>query len=675
VNEKTRRQNPGVPRALFVPLGIATVAVLASVMGASFGPLDPHMDRWGLLVLEMGGAVACFARVALVREERGAWTCIAIAVSLWALGDLYYRAILYNAEVFPVPSPSDAFWLAFYPPAYAGIALLIRARARKVSATVWIDGLIAALAVASVAAAVVFDQVLGSIGGDPLATATNLIYPLADALLIAFVFGAFVITGGRFDRTWILLALSLGLFAVSDSIYLYQVAGETYQAGGLLDAGWAVALLLAGVAAWSLGGKAPAPKRVETWRSLILPVSFAVVAIGVETYDHYVRVTTIALALATLCLVAVLARLMMTFAQNLTMLHTSREEAATDPLTGLANRRRLAVDLDEVLSEHDPDPQPRLFALLDLNGFKRYNDTFGHPAGDALLERLGGRLVEAVGSAGTAYRMGGDEFCVLLPIASEASEQLISRIAAALHEHGDGFDIDASYGWVALPEDAANPETALRLVDQRMYAQKQSGRQSAGSQSKDVLLQALIERSPDLAPHLSDVAGTAVATARGLGMADADVEQIRTAGELHDIGKVAIPDAILDKPGPLNEREWEYVKAHSAVGERIVAAAPALAEVAKLVRSIHEHLNGAGYPDNLVGDEIPLGARIISVCDAFDAMTSERPYRRPMEAPDALAELRRSAGSQFDPAVVDAFCAVLEAPEPLAPEPELALPR
>jgi two-component system cell cycle response regulator len=509
------------------------------------------------------------------------------------------------------------------------------------------------------ATAVVFSAVLGSIGGDPLATATNLAYPLADGMLVALVFAAFAMTGWRLDRTWLWLGVALCLFAVSDSIYLYQIARETYVAGGVLDFGWALALVLVGLSAWRLGDGGPAARRVATWRSIILPILFGCVAIAIETYDHFIRVTGLALGLASACLAAVLGRLAITFAQNLRMLHVSQEEAATDPLTGLANRRQLANDLDDVLRTDEASP-PHVLVLMDLNGFKLYNDSFGHPAGDALLQRLGVRLAAEVKALGSAYRMGGDEFCALFPLDGRTPGAAVSRVAVALCDHGDGFSIDCSYGWAVVPTDASSPDAALRLVDQRMYAQKQSGRSSARAQSKDVLLQALVERSPTLGPHLSDVADLAVRTAEQLGLTEQEINHIRTAGELHDIGKVAIPDAILDKPGPLDDAEWAYVKRHSAVGERIVTAAPALASVAPLVRSVHERMDGGGYPDGLVGEEILLGARVVAVCDSYAAMTSERPYRRAMQQTAAVDEIRRCAGSQFDPGVVQAFCQVLE---------------
>ena len=322
--------------------------------------------------------------------------------------------------------------------------------------------------------------------------------------------------------------------------------------------------------------------------------------------------------------------------------------ADTDVLTGLGNRRRLLADLEAVVGTPDTS-----LTLFDLDGFKTYNDSFGHHAGDVLLERLGQRLAAAVAPTGRAYRLGGDEFCVLL--SGEGRTQLLHAAVAALREHGEAFSIGASYGTVALGDEGGTAEDALQQADGRMYDQKNSGRVSAGKQSKDVLLRALAERYPDLGDHLDGVAETVGAVARVLGVDDEGLEAICQAAELHDIGKVAIPEAILHKPGPLDEAEWEFMRTHTIIGERIIAAAPSLAQVARLVRSSHERWDGAGYPDGLAGEAIPLGARIIAVCDSFDAMVTDRPYSAARNYEEALFELARCAGSQFDPAVVGAF--------------------
>ncbi|HET8758651.1 MAG TPA: diguanylate cyclase [Solirubrobacteraceae bacterium] len=344
-------------------------------------------------------------------------------------------------------------------------------------------------------------------------------------------------------------------------------------------------------------------------------------------------------------------------AENHELLRASREEALTDALTGLGNRRALMADL--AAARPTVEGEQLLLVLFDLDGFKQYNDSFGHPAGDSLLARLGERLSATMDGIGHAYRMGGDEFCVTAPVAAEGAEAIARLAAAALSDEGTGFSVGCSYGFALMPADTTRAEEALLMADQRMYAQKQSGRVSPGRQSADVLLRLLAERSLDLEHHSADVALLAARTAERLGLMPDEVERIRLAAELHDVGKAAIPDAILLKRGPLNDDEWAFVRRHTVIGERIVRAAPSLAHTADLVRWHHERTDGTGYPDALPGAAIPVGARIIAVCDVFDAIVSDRPYRDGRSVEDALAELRRCAGTQFDPAVVDAFTAVV----------------
>jgi diguanylate cyclase (GGDEF)-like protein len=327
----------------------------------------------------------------------------------------------------------------------------------------------------------------------------------------------------------------------------------------------------------------------------------------------------------------------------------------TDALTGIPNRRQLKADLEQGLKEASP-ANPLLLMLFDLNGFKGYNDTFGHPAGDALLIRLAKALEQAMAEhGGRAYRLGGDEFCVLAAVQPDNTTPIVAAASQALSEHGGGFFITASYGAILLPQESQDVTEAMRLVDQRMYAQKTSKRRSPDRQSRDVLLRALQERNPDLAERHAAVARLAEAVGERLGLSREDHAQLRQAAELHDVGKLAIPEELLHKPGPLDAEEWAFVRRHPLVGERIIGAAPALAGAAKLVHSTHERFDGSGYPDGLAGDQIPLGARIIAVCDAFTAMTFLRPYAAQLSVSEAIAEVRRCAGTQFDPTVVDAL--------------------
>ena len=327
----------------------------------------------------------------------------------------------------------------------------------------------------------------------------------------------------------------------------------------------------------------------------------------------------------------------------------------TDALTGIPNRRQLKTNLDQGLKQVSRE-RPLLLMLFDLNGFKGYNDTFGHPAGDALLIRLAKALDAAMTEhGGSAYRLGGDEFCVLAAVDPDNTTPIVAAASQALSERGGGFSITASYGAILLPQESQDVTEAMRLVDQRMYAQKTSARRSPDRQSRDVLLRALQERNPELAERHAAVARLAEAVGQRIGLVDWDRAQLRQAAELHDVGKLAIPEELLHKPGPLDAEEWAFVRRHPLIGERIIGAAPALAAAAKLVRSTHERLDGGGYPDGLTGDQIPLGARIIAVCDAFTAMTFPRTYAPQLTVPQAIEELRRCAGTQFDPAVVDAL--------------------
>ncbi|MHB8242540.1 MAG: bifunctional diguanylate cyclase/phosphohydrolase [Solirubrobacteraceae bacterium] len=327
------------------------------------------------------------------------------------------------------------------------------------------------------------------------------------------------------------------------------------------------------------------------------------------------------------------------------------QASETDSLTGLGNRRKLMSDLDEIFATGDST----VLVILDLNGFKSYNDTFGHPAGDALLARVGTRLHAAVTGCGSAYRLGGDEFCSIWhgPATAGATPELAS--AAALCERGEGFAITGSYGAVAIPGEASTAELALHMADRRLYSHKGSSRASSSVQSKDVLRQALAELRPELACHADSVMTLAEEVAQTIGLAPHLIEQVRQAAQLHDIGKIAIPDSLLNKPGQLTAVERDFIHRHPAIGERIINAAPDLTQVASLVRSSHERYDGTGYPDGIRGDEIPMGARIVAVCDAYDALTSERPHQPQMDPTEALEEIRCHSGTQFDPIVLAAF--------------------
>ncbi len=279
-----------------------------------------------------------------------------------------------------------------------------------------------------------------------------------------------------------------------------------------------------------------------------------------------------------------------------------------------------------------------------------------------MLARVGAALRAAVTAEGQAYRLGGDEFCVLLGGRFERHHRLVASAASALTEHGSAFTVRAAFGLAIIPDDARSASTALQLADERMYAEKARTSRNSRAETRNVLLQLLNERTPDLREHVDGVGQLASEIARDFSLDSDQLDELLRAAELHNIGKLAIPDEILSKPGPLNDAESQFMRQHTIIGERILNAAPAMRPVARLVRATHERWDGNGYPDALAGTAIPLGARIVAACDAYQAMRNERPYQAARTQAEAIAELRHNAGSQFDPAVIEALCQHLTSP-------------
>lgn len=323
-----------------------------------------------------------------------------------------------------------------------------------------------------------------------------------------------------------------------------------------------------------------------------------------------------------------------------------------DLATGMANRERLLADLAR------PHAARRRLELVSI----RRGDGL-----DALLTSGSAAIAGVVGLMGsaarahgaTAYRLDEAIYAFLGPLGvGSGTPAATARTAAGAL--ADDVASEMVHGEVLLPEEAQAPDHALGLAVERLRARARLQRRSAERQVRDVLLQALGERrggGADVA--MPQVAAHAVAVGRQVGLDLAELDVLVRAAELQDIGRIAIPDSILSKRGPLTGAEWEIVRRHPAVGERILRSAPALAPVARIVRSCSERFDGSGYPDGLRGDEIPLGARIIAVCVAYDAMTSPRPYRPAGTPGQAFEELCRCVGGQFDPMVVAAFSAVM----------------
>jgi two-component system cell cycle response regulator len=554
----------------------------------------------------------------------------------------------------PYPSLADPLYLSFYPLMLAALLVLPRARqTRSQHVRLALDLTTTALGAATVVWYLLIGPTARAGGQSTLQMAFSLAYPVGDMILLVGV--ASLLLRGVAERMrgalWLVTA-GLCLFVVGDALYAYVTLHGVFENGDALDITYTVALSLFVLAARYQATGSAAPGAVKSQRVSWVPylavaAGFSVLVISEVTGES----GSLIVAIAAAALAALVSARQLVMQRELVSLQRQlRTQATTDALTGLGNRRELLADLQRQM---DPvtGEQPALLTLFDLNGFKNYNDTFGHPAGDALLMRLGSALADAVVPfGGRTYRPGGDEFCVIADATRRhALEQAASR---ALSETGEGFAISTAFGTVAIPGDTGDAAEAMRQADHAMYAQKQSGRATAGRQITDALMRALAERHPDLGDHLSGAAELVTEVGMRLDIAGEELTQLRQAATLHDIGKVAIPDPIINKRGALDDEEWAFMRRHTLIGERIIAAAPALGSAARLVRSSHEAFDGSGYPDGLTGVEIPLGARIIAICDAFDAMISKRPNSQSKTTGEALTELHRCAGTQFDPAIV-----------------------
>jgi two-component system, cell cycle response regulator len=660
--ERRRRASGLLVRILLAMTAVGALAYAAFIAAGEPGALNDAASIWVYHGTLLFASLTCFAGAGSRREQRGAWAAFGLGLLFWTGGDLFWTLAYTSVATAPYPSPADAGYLAALPCFYVGIALLIKRRIGHFTAASWLDGAIGGLAAAALGTALLAPALVGLTQGNAPAVLTNLAYPLGDILLISFILGALVVSGFRGTGAFLAIAAGLITWTIADGIYLYQEATSTYK-GGWLDELWLVGpLLIASAVALNLRH---GPKRRRAYNSqLIFPALFATIAVGVLVWDHFSSQHEVSVWLSAATLIAVIVRMAISFRENNSLLAALDDDASTDSLTELGNRRKLMVDLESSLRSAPDAPDHHIFAIYDLDGFKRYNDTYGHPAGDSLLRRLGANLAAAVKPGGRAYRLGGDEFCILVPSSGGPIAPIVEAGRAALTEQGEGFRVSASAGAVRLSHDAAVASEALRLADRRMYAEKSARSGRMELQSHELLLTLMREREPELADHHEDVSRLAVAVGRELGFDAEEIDVLGRAAQFHDIGKIAIPEEILSKPEPLNEIEWELMRKHTLVGERLLGTFPSMAPVARLVRASHERWDGDGYPDGLAGEEIPLGARVISVCDAFDAMRGERVYSTRRDQQDALVELRRGAGTQFDPQVVEVFCHVIDQVKP-----------
>jgi len=356
--------------------------------------------------------------------------------------------------------------------------------------------------------------------------------------------------------------------------------------------------------------------------------------------------------------------------------------ALTDPLTGLGNHRHFHERLQGELQTAEEHATSLTLCFVDIDDFKNINDRFGHPSGDRVLSQVAGKLRQG----GEAFRLGGDEFALLFvdhdeETALAAASSIVERIRALDLDHIGG--VTASAGLATFPVQGHGRDELIRLADSALYWAKEHGKNRVRLYRPDVVELSELKRlaaGPDRAAryraaaslakavdardtytgsHSDRVAELSARVAMRLGLDQEQVELTRLSGSLHDLGKLAIPEEILRKPGELTDSERLVLERHPQIGFRMLDSL-GVETVADIVLHHHERWDGAGYPDGMRGEEIPLGARIIFVADAYDAITSDRVYSPKRSSETALAELERCAGTQFDPTIVAAFAEELE---------------
>jgi diguanylate cyclase (GGDEF)-like protein/putative nucleotidyltransferase with HDIG domain len=371
--------------------------------------------------------------------------------------------------------------------------------------------------------------------------------------------------------------------------------------------------------------------------------------------------------------------------ENTQLYARAEQKSRIDELTGLFNRRHFEERLKEEVARHSRYGDPFCILMLDLDNFKTYNDVYGHPAGDNLLGQLGEIIKSSVRDADQAFRYGGDEFVVILPQTARddayvVAERVRGQIADQMERKS--ITVTCSIGLASYPADGVIAGELVNGADTALYYAKWTGgnriyfSSKAASEPLDdgrihgkrnglsavyALVSVVEARDPYVYGHSRRVNTYAVALAEALGLSPDEVSRVSTAALLHDIGKIGIPDEVLNKKEKLSRENWETIKAHPRLGTNIVSNIPQLVGCADSILHHHERWDGRGYPEGLKGEQIPLESRILAIADSFEAMSSARPYRPALSREDVLLELRKGAGSQFDPSLVEVFIGIVEA--------------
>jgi diguanylate cyclase (GGDEF)-like protein len=459
--------------AFQVTVGMLLAAYVASTVLRSRGSASVLYDDWVGNLAYSGAAVLCGWRALAERRDRWGWAFLALALTFLATGSVLWTSTIQFWHPVPYPSLTDAFCLTFYPLAYVGLGLLIRAHLPKATRAAWSDGLIAGLGVTAIGAAVVLGPISRASQGNTATVLTNIAYPIGDLLLVAMLVGFLAVRGRHAGSLWWFLAFGLTLLAVADSIYVWRVTSGTYVTGTPLDGLWAIAAYGIALGAWH--GRSGPLRAGPPGRPIFVPVVFMVTSLTIVALDGLYHLLPVALALAITTLVAAVARLTVGYRQ-LRDLADVRMQARTDELTGLSNRRGFYETLQSELNGSTNDVGLAVL-MVDLDRFKEINDCLGHRVGDIVLSELGPRLAHAVAPNITVARLGGDEFALLVPgVHNLGAVGVAAQVQAAFVPQvmvdGMSLQVEASIGIALGPDHGSDADTLLQHADIAMYESK-----------------------------------------------------------------------------------------------------------------------------------------------------------------------------------------------------------
>lgn len=618
-------------------------------------------------------------------RARGFWSLLAVSNGLWVVGELTwstYELVLHRDP--PFPSLADAFYLSSYVVVVPAVLVAFGGASglRKLRGLLDASIMVVALGVAG------YVLLIGPQleGGMSWATATGIAYPLLGVVILMVLLAVGFSGHESTPPSVVLVALAFAVTAVTDLLYTYTAVLHDFVNGSWLNVAWqfeACLLCVAAFMAWRRDEGAAEVLVRQRDRGLPLVLAGVAATLALVAFDAAAVVAGGYAVLALLVRLGLTARDKEVIAERLEhSLHEQQRLAVTDPLTGLHNRRFFEEMLALEGARARRGDAPLGLVVVDLDHFKRINDTHGHPGGDAVLQTAAQRLAGAVRAGDVLARYGGEEFVVLLPTASAEETQTVAercRVAvggAPIFLPGAAVAVTASVGFAVAPDHASETEELVRRADTALYVAKRLGRNQVrsaampdgealdalGSDNQVVdylqLLADEIDSRQAGQSHSLAMSRWARRLAAELGLDEEATWRAVAGARLHDIGKVAVPDAILAKPGALTQAEWAVVREHPEQGARLVALDPILAGLRSAVLQHHERPDGLGYPRGMRGGAIGIEARIIAVCDAWAAMRAHRSYRPPLDREAARRQLQEGAGGQFDPRVVAAFLAL-----------------